>query len=348
MAQWPRAKGWITLAIASLLALEARGEDCPLPPAQSSCIDASSLWLEPSPTRFISIPTAATRTREIWSLAVNANYASRPIVARATSPDPSGREIVVVDGLLVGSALASARLQQHVQATVVLPFVLHQSGTGIDGLTSQQVEGIQSPTMGDPRVGARFSWLGQPGADGHMAVGGVIHLDIVLPFGDGSAFAGERGVVTAPGFSIDMAGGRWFAASDVGLRLRNPSQLGSTRIGTQLTTSVGVGYEVLGARRLAIAAETWILSTLISQASSVPMGDNRVDGTHAPAEWMLSLRTGAPRAGWSAQLGFGTAIPLSSETRESPTAHPETERFAGLTTPRLRGIVTIRFAAASD
>jgi hypothetical protein len=46
-------------------------------------------------------------------------------------------------------------------------------------------------------------------------------------------------------------------------------------------------------------------------------------------------------------LGGGSAIPLSSETRTDPTGSESSERFAGVTTPRFRFLLSVRYVPSA-
>jgi OmpA-OmpF porin, OOP family len=140
-----------------------------------------------------------------------------------------------------------------------------------------------------------------------------------IPSGSADAFAGETGAVLAPAVVGDFRKGRFFAGSEVALRLRKTSELLGARVGSQLFAAVGAGFDILTNGLLSASAEVRMLPGFASQADVVLVGGRYQSQPNAavaaPAEWTASLRTGALMGGdLSFQFGGGGALPLGPES----------------------------------
>jgi hypothetical protein len=157
--------------------------------------------------------------------------------------------------------------------------------------------------------------------------------DVMLPLGDEHALAGDPAIGVAPRVTVGANLAPLQLSGALGGRIRESVPFASARWGSELSTALGAALHVLPQERLSVALEGHLRSSLVEQPG---------DALLAPAEWMLSLRS-APFAdeGIVLQLGGGTAVPLSSATRDG-----ETEHFAGLTAPRVRGVFVVRYAPA--
>jgi hypothetical protein len=128
-----------------------------------------------------------------------------------------------------------------------------------------------------------------------------------------------------------------YVGLEIGARVRPTTEVIGARVGPQLVTAVGVGYDFLPTRDLLTATlEAWALPTFSQQhALTVQPGGAYVssaDGQYiAPAEWQLSARTAPlPGGDLSIQAGGGGAIPLTGDT--------------AITTPRFRFTLGVRWA----
>lgn len=331
------------LVLSSSLAGERAVADCTPRTHQSPCVDADPLWLTSTPSPFIAIPGAESLPAHAWSAALGVSYSSRPITLVAPSPDPNGREVRVVDDLIhttLGGGMSPAR---HLELSLLVPFVSGRTGTGLTGITSQNGPEVSAVAFGDVRVGVGHDLVLHPGrADPKFRA--MSRLDIALP--TGGAFAGSRGVTISPSFAFSARAGRAFFGATLGARVRAISELGDARLGTELVGMLGGGVDLLERHRLSLALESWALPSLASQGRTLPDGTVVTESSLVPAEWMLSARTVA--APFIVQLGVGTGIPLSSETRRHPDGTETTEHFAGMTTPRFRATLVVKYAPAAD
>jgi hypothetical protein len=331
-------------AIVALGGSSARAA-CQPPTRQSTCFDADELWIPAAPSRFIGIAPARAPPARTWALGADMTYLSRPIVLRAGSPDPAGREVLVADDVIDVALAAAYSPVPHLELTAVVPAALYRSGTGLVGVTSQRGPPLPVAAFRDIRLGAAHDLVTIRPSTRDLDVALGTRLEVALPTGDNQSFAGERGPIVAPSLSLDLRGGIFFSAAEIGARLRRPVEIGGARLGTQLVSTLGVGVNALAADKLSIALEGWLLPTLLSQRRTLPDGTTITAGDLAPTEWMLSARTRLDDTVFA--LGVGTALPLSSETRTSARGDESTEHFAGVTSPRFRAALVVRYAPGS-
>ncbi len=333
----------LLLALATF-APTATADQCAPESGLSSCIDSNSLWMTPEGGRFIAIPHARILAPERFTFGVGASYLSRPIVLQAPSPDPEGREVRVVDDAVDATLLWAYGVTRRLELGTALPMALYQTGSGVAGITSQSAAPIARTAARDPRIGASYS-LVQRQLSETLGVAAKARLELSLPLGDKAYFAGDRSFVVAPGVVSSVELGRFYAAGSLGLRLRRTADFAGARVGSQLSGAVGAGVDILPRRLLSFSAEAWILPTLASQDHTLPDGTRIQDGVLAPSEWLASVGSSPLASGeLTLQAGGGMAIPLSGERRVAPDGKTSTKHFAGLTTPRFRVVLVVRYA----
>jgi hypothetical protein len=164
----------------------------------------------------------------------------------------------------------------------------------------------------------------------------VSRMTMSAPIGDNTDFAGERTVVFAPSLAGDYRVSRLFFGADVGARIRPTTEFAGARVGTQITTALGVGIDILPHETLSFllegrayvnTAEQHTTQQSIFGISSRPNGE-----TIVPAEWMAGLRS-APILGGDISFfgGGGGPIPI--------TPGP-------ITVPRFRFVLGVTYAPA--
>jgi OOP family OmpA-OmpF porin len=318
----------------------AAASPCEPETRQSTCFDADALFISAAPGHFVAIaPSAAPSVRTLY-VGADATFLTRPVVLTTRSPDPSGREVPVVN-TVTDVALAAAYVPApRLELSLIVAFAAYRSGTGLSGVTSQSGPGLGA-AFRDVRLGAGYGIVDTQVGDSGVRLTVMPRLDLGLPTGDETSFAGEQRVLLAPRLSAGLAHGRFFTESEIGARLRAPVELGGARLGTELVTALGVGVSTLDGGLLDVGLEAWLRFTPVSQGRpGATLGV--VDGTLAPSEWMLSLRTQLGAV--SLRLGAGTAIPLSTETRRAVDGQESTEYVSGLTAPDFRAMFGVRYA----
>jgi len=323
-----------------LVNLPARAEACESPGGYSPCVDADTLWLAPGRSRFVGLESARVLSKRQFVAGLGATYLVRPVELHVASPDPDGRTIAVVDDALNVTAFAALGLGANLELDAALPFTVFQTGAGVQGVTTQDASPLAAQALRDPRLGASYELLR---GSTPWAPSGKLTLRAALPLGTDDALAGDRSFVIAPGSTWTIDEQPFFAALQVGARLRRVTELGGARVGSQLTAGLGFGVDVLAHELLTFSAEATLLPGLASQSHAAPDG-TRSTGRLIPSEWLLSARSRPLRStNLSVQLGAGMGIPLSSEERSSPAGSSASEHFAGVTTPRFRGVLVLRY-----
>lgn len=303
----------------------------------SSCIDADDPWFPAGEAHFASLSSARTAAPGTLSFAIGAAFLNRPVVLQVPSPDRDGREVLVVKNAFNVTPAFALGLAPNLELTLATPVSLWQSGAGIGGLTSQSSAPLPSTSVRDPRIGAayalpRLDWLETK-----------LELELKLPWGDSQAFAGERGVVTAPSLVVEAHAGRFRAGLELGLRLRSEVELAGVRVGDQLWSAIGARYDIFEGGRLSLGLEAWALPSLAAQPSDGADPALR-DASYVPAEWMATVgSTLARESDVYLVFGAGGALALSSATRRSADGSERTEHFAGVGTPAVRAVLGVRY-----
>ncbi len=348
MSQHPRPAVSLLFAcaLATVAARDARAQGCSPSTAESTCFDADTLAVPFAPGDFFAISRARAMAPASWAVGVDLTALHRPVVLHAPSPDPHGRDIPVVGTLLDAAVAVAGSPARHLELGAALPFSLYRTGTGLSGVTSQTGPELSGPALRDVRVGAGYDIFRVRPGGGTAVTSGLVRLELSVPTGKSGSFAGERSVVAEPTFDLDIEDGRFFAALEERVRLREPVTFGGDRLGTQWLSSLGVGYDALEHALLRVALEAHVAPYLSTRAHTLADGTRVDPGTLVPAEWMLSVRTRFDA--FSLGLGGGTAIPLSSETRVAPGGTQTKETFAPVTTPEFRFALTLRYVLPGE
>jgi hypothetical protein len=330
-------------AAAALLATApaALATDCTLEAGSSTCLDADTLWLRPLPGRFVALGAHVPASGR-GGLSIHAGHLVAPIRVVAASPDPSGRELGAVDsvtGVTVGGAYVPF---ERFSVGLAVPAVLHQTGTGLSGITGRELVALEPTVLRDPRLHFAVDVLPAPNAGG---LGVVAGLDALVPLGASGSFAGERGFAASPWAAALLHQGVWFAGLELGARLRPSVPIAGMSIGSQGSVALGTGVRS-GDDAFGIAVEARALPNLGGTTRETPDG-TRVAELPVPSEWMLN--------GWASlapdlvvTLGFGGGIPFGRRTLRPPGGEAETEWITAPTTPSFRGLVGIRWVFGAD
>lgn len=330
----------LALCLAAVSLAGRAGADCTPRTHASTCFDADPLWVPAAPSKFVAIPAATALRAGTLAAGLDLSYASHPVTLVAASPDPSGRDVHVIDQLLDGAASAAASPFPHLEASVTLPFVAMRSGTGLGGVTSQGESSLSAAALRDVRLGlGQDLTLGRPASGTEPRV--MSRLEAALP--TGGAFAGSRGVTVAPSFGVELRSAPVFFGAQLGARFRPVSEIGGARLGSELVVGLGAGMDVMEREKLSLAVEGFALPSLVSQRQALPDGTT-TEGTLVPSEWIFSARTrfGPIRL----QLGLGTAIPLSGASERHPDGTVSTEHFAAITSPEYRITLAVRYVTS--
>jgi hypothetical protein len=314
----------------------ARAADC-ADALRSTCIQSETYWPRAGAAgRFMAIGAAETVTARHMGFGLVTSYQSRPIILRVASPGPTGTDQYAVDNQVTGNFLWAYGVTSRLQLDFVFPVTFIQSGGGTQPITAGAP--LQDTAMRDLRFGFAYAFVerARVHVDDAPSVWALTgRLEVAAPTGERDQFAGEKTAVFVPSVAADYRRGRWFAAAEVGFRLRSTAELVGARVGSQAMFGLGVGMDILRRDLLSLALEARALPTFAEQANAKQTAQGLVsepNGRHiTPAEWMLSVRS-APLADGdlTLQLGGGGAIPFG---QDSP-----------ITTPRFRFVLGIRYA----
>jgi OOP family OmpA-OmpF porin len=327
----------VAFAIA-FTAAPARASDCS--GAVSPCINDDTLWPHAGPARFLAVGSAETLLSGQLGFGLVTSYLSQPIVFRLVSPGPSQpSEEQAVNDQVNGTFLWSYGVTRRLELDIAVPLTFGQGGTGLTPATGGQ--GLRDTAMRDLRFGLALTIVphvgaavGAPDASPRpqaSAWGLVARFEVSAPTGDQDQFAGEGSGAFLPSVAADYRTGDFFMGAEVGARLRRTTELLGARVGTQLVTALGAGFDFLPRELFSATLEAWALPTFAEQ-DTVGASSATPNGGHiTPAEWLLSVRSAPLASGdLSVQLGGGSGIPLGGDLP--------------ITTPRFRLTLGVRWA----
>jgi hypothetical protein len=345
-----RARWLAAVAALASLALHSRpaaATDCTPSSGISSCFDPDNLWPSAGATRFLSIaPAEATPPSELAFVSA-LTFISRPVQLNVPSPDPEGRDVRVVSDALNLTLAFAYGATKELELGLALPTTLHQSGAGAEGITSQSSQPLSRSAVHDPRLGVGLALPVPRAAVLAAGLAAKARFELGVPLGDEELYAGDSGFFAAPSLAISFRRSTVYGGAELGARIRKSVPFATARIGSELTSSVGLGVDILNRELLSFGVEAYVLPVLVAQPGRDTPGDRVHDGLLVPAEWLASLRS-APFSDkrFSLQLGGGTGIALSSEIHDGPDGS-STTHFAGVTTPRWRGIFSVRYTPSA-
>jgi hypothetical protein len=209
---------------------------------------------------------------------------------------------------------------------LAVPWTVAQHGLGLGSVSAQSRADLAHRPIRDPRLGIAQVLCEREGAI-RTALG--TRYSLVIPLGDEEALAGNRGFAAAPALTFELEHARFFSGTELGARLRQPTRLANTRLGTQLVVGAGAGFDLAAPGRLAVAVEGWVAPTLIKQPPAPSGGHD----TLVPAEWFISVRSTPLNAGPTVTVGGGGGMPLSTSGGNAAV---------GMTSPDFRMLVVVR------
>jgi len=341
----PLPRGNARLFFAALLSVTvlstrmARAEGCAESEPFSPCFDANSLWLPAGRATFASMPDTQVLSPGQLGFGTAAELLHQPVMLRVASPDRDGRDIQVVDHALDVSYFLAFGIARNFEASALASLRVAQSGAGVGGIDSQAAPALARNAVRDPRLGVAYS-LGD--ALGARDFGLRVALDASLPLGNRDPFASERSFVVMPNATFGYRKGALQLRAELGVRLRREVDFGGVRVGNQAFFALGVAARLFPGW-LTVSAEAFGLPALSDSRGSA--ASPRVSSARLfPAEWLAGVHSSFGTSGpWTVSLSAGSGIPLSSETRDSPSG-PQTSHFLGLTSADFRALLVVRFA----
>ena len=317
-----------------LSAPRARATDCS--GFYSPCVNDDALWPHAGPSRFVAVGSTETLAPGQVGFGLVTSYVNRPVIL-ATHLGAAEIDQYAINDQVNGTFLWSYGVTDRLELDLAVPLTFGQGGTGLAPITGGA--GLKDTAVRDMRFGFAYALVPhrRVGPEPRDAWGLVARLEVSAPTGDTDQFAGERSGLFVPSLAGDWRHDRFFVGAEVGARLRPTTEVLGARVGTQLVTALGAGYDLLPRRDLLTATlEAWALPTFAEQHDigrdpQTGVYVSTPNGKHiAPAEWQLSARTAPLHGGdLSFQVGGGGGIPLGD---------------VGITTPQVRFTLGVRWA----
>ena len=334
------AVGLLVLGLGLCVGREARA-DCSNRQV-NACIDADSLWPHAGPQRFIGVGSAETVASGQLGFGLVTSWSSHSVVFHLPSPAPGGSDSVAVDNQVTANFLFAYGVSDRLELDFAVPFVVAQNGAGTDAL-SGSADAPHATAVGDLRFGAAYALVKHRRHDyadtEHPTnpFGLVARFETTAPTGQDERFVGSPYATFIPSLAADYHRGRWTGGAELGARIRKPTDLGVTRLGTQIYLAAGVGYDLLRSHGelarnlLTVSAEVRALPIVTPADESVPTaaGVDYVSGgtIQVPFEATVAARS-APFAGSDFAFQLGAMIAGSD----------------AITTPRFRFVLGLVFA----
>jgi hypothetical protein len=336
------ASCFATLALIVWSATEAHAQQCSNP-LTSTCINSDSFWPNAGPQRFAAVGSTETLASGQIGFGLVTSYQSRPVLIHVASPGPGGTDQFAIDNQVNANFLFAYGVTERLQLDLAAPITLVQTGAGTSPLTGGA--SIQDTAVRDMRFGFAYAIVPRARMNPEQAAeeGGAGkawslagRMTMSAPVGDNNDFAGERTVVFAPAVAADYRVWRFFFAGELGARIRPVTEFAGARVGTQLTTALGGGYDILPDDALSVTLEGRIYPIFAEQHTTQPTATgvaSVANGEHiTPTEWTLGLRS-APFVGSDLSFFAGGGGPLPG--------------FDGaITVPRFRFLLGINYAPA--
>ncbi len=330
-----------SFSILSVLAAEqreARAQQC-ANPLISTCINSDTFWPNAGPQRFAAVGSAETVAERQVAFGLVTSWQSRPIIVNGPSPGGAGSDQFAIDDQVNANFLFAYGITDQLQFDLGMPITLVQTGAGTSPLTGGRP--VRDTAVRDMRFGLAYALVPRERGDLQKAAdeGGAgkgfalaSRLTFSAPIGDNTSFAGERTMVVAPSLAADYRVSRLFFGADVGARIRPVTEFAGARIGTQLTTALGAGFDILPREVLSVLLEGRAYVNFpeqhTTQQSAFDIRSTPNGKTIVPAEWLLGLRS-APVLGGDVSFfgGGGGPIPLTQD----PTTVPRFRFVLGVT-----------------
>ena len=227
-----RAMKWALLpacaAVAAALSASARA-DCTPPNRLSTCIDADTFWRHAAPDPSSSFPGTRIPPPGQMGFGVTATYLVRPVIVVARPPARSPTRSQPSTELVDTTFLWSVGLTERAELDLAVPVTTYRTGAGISPVAEQH--GSRSRHFAARHTYWSAYALVTPGDTGSDAGFGLkSRLELSLPVGDETSFAGDRLFVGIPALAGDYRAGPIFAGGEVGARLRQTADFGGSRV----------------------------------------------------------------------------------------------------------------------
>ncbi|WP_146653384.1 hypothetical protein [Labilithrix luteola] len=312
-------------------------------PLINTCINSDTYWPNPGPMRFATVSGTETVAAGQVGFGLVTTYLSRPVLLHVASPGPGGSDQYVVNNQVNSNFLFAYGVTNRLELDIALPVTFWQTGAGTTPITGASGDGLPNTAIRDLRFGAAFAIIPRNRVSPEQAAGAAepkgnaysltARFVTTAPISDAD-FAGDRTAVLVPSLSADYRIQKFFFGAELGVRIRPVTEFAGARVGTQLATGLGAGYDILARDRLSLMLEGRAYVNFAEQhdTSQSAFGISTTEnGKHiTPAEWFLGLRSAPILDGDVAIFGGGGGpIPIGE---------------AAITVPRFRFILGVTYA----
>ena len=281
----------------------------------STCIASDNLWPQVGGGRWFSQAPTQTAPESSAAFGLVPTYYLRPIGLQIASADPEGTTVYAVDNVFAATFLIGIGVTDRLQLSLASPVVLYQDGASKTDIVGGE-QALPRSAVGDIRFGTSLGILQRaPDEDGPAL---TARFEMAAPTGRAAAFTGFATSTYAPALTFDYHISGLHLGLEAGARIREHVKLAGAVVGTQISSSLGIGYDILDAGRLSANLEAWALFNVIRQNDLVVEPGRfiaeEVPSTtpHIPMEWMLSVQNRSLVDGHlGLSLGAGSFIPTS-------------------------------------
>ena len=307
----------LAAALTTLLAAEARADQCDPKGGVSTCVDADNLWPHAGGGRFYALGTTLTTPRGQLAFGLVGSFLKQPVGLRVASADPKGSTVYAVDDRFDASLLFALGVSDRLELTLAAPVTLYQSGAGLAGIVNGG-EALPRSAVRDFRFGLSLALLSRPRVGEEKGPALTARMEFGAPLGTRTAFTGGLGATAVPSLVFDWRLGRVLLAAEAVARVRPEVPVAGATIGTQIGGSLGASVDVIRDRWLTVAAEAFALPTISAQRVD-PRDPDAAARPLAPAEWIASVSTARLLGGdLVISVGGGGPIPITSGALTSP------------------------------
>ena len=307
----------LAAALTTLLAAEARADQCDPKGGVSTCVDADNLWPHAGGGRFYALGTTLTTPRGQLAFGLVGSFLKQPVGLRVASADPKGSTVYAVDDRFDASLLFALGVSDRLELTLAAPVTLYQSGAGLAGIVNGG-EALPRSAVRDFRFGLSLALLSRPRVGEEKGPALTARMEFGAPLGTRTAFTGGLGATAVPSLVFDWRLGRVLVAAEAVARVRPEVPVAGATIGTQIGGSLGASVDVIRDRWLTVAAEAFALPTISAQRVD-PRDPDAAARPLVPAEWIASVSTARLLGGdLVISVGGGGPIPITSGALTSP------------------------------
>jgi OmpA-OmpF porin, OOP family len=260
------------LAVLFVCALSGTASAQPMDPPYDPAVDIQLFEYSVGPKSFFSVDDGGVANAKQLSADAMITFITDPFViynVDETNDEITTTRTAVVESLLAAELSGAYGISNKLQVGAALPLILSMSGDGLNTATAGPgMESLQSTGLGDLRIEAKYLLLEKP----NLRVAGIGGITVPTSVGSGGGDYLGDDLPTGRGRAavqwIDR-GGKLTVGANAGIILRKPRTLYSSKVGQQITYSVGAAFRFN--ERFAAVGETFGRSGFSMDVDSSPL-----------------------------------------------------------------------------